>query len=168
VSRLRGAWLEPVMLVLLVGVAAYTFLKPDLGRVHAPTFALRHERMIGVAVGAALGFYDGFFGPGTGSFLIFTFVGLLGFDFLRASASAKVVNFATNVASLLVFASAGHVLWRYVWPMALCQMAGSLAGTRIALTRGNRFVRAAFLVVAAALIGRFAWDLVPRLSGRAS
>jgi uncharacterized membrane protein YfcA len=165
VSRLNGAWLEPVMLVLLVSVAIYTFARPDLGGVHAPAFALHHERIIGIAIGGAIGFYDGFFGPGTGSLLIFTFVGLLGFDFLRASASAKVVNFATNFASVVIFASTGHVLVSYAAPMAACQIAGSLTGSRMALRRGNRFVRGLFLVVATALIARFAWDVLwPMLS----
>ena len=160
VSFLQGAWLEPAMLVLLVGVALYTFNRPDLGHVHAPAFTVHRERSVGMLVGAALGFYDGFFGPGTGSFLIFMFVGLFGFDFLSASASAKVLNFATNLAALLLFASTGHVLVRYAVPMALCQVAGSFAGTRIAMTRCNRFVRVVFLVVATALIARFGWDVI--------
>jgi uncharacterized membrane protein YfcA len=159
VSHLRGAWIEPAMLVLLVGVAAYTWLRPNLGHLHAPALAPHRERSLGIVVGAALGFYDGFFGPGTGSFLIFTFVGLFGFDFLSASASAKVINFGTNLAALLLFASTGHVLIRYAAPMAVSQIAGSLAGTRLAMTQGNRFVRIVFLVVATALIARFAWDV---------
>jgi hypothetical protein len=164
VSALQGAWLEPLILVLLVAVAVYTFKRPDLGRLHAPTFALHHERLVGIAVGAAIGFYDGFFGPGTGSFLLFTFVGLFGFDFLTASASAKVVNFATNVAAVSWFASTGHVLVAYAAPMALCQIAGALAGTRLAIARGNRFIRAFFLVMASALIARFGWELLGRFA----
>jgi uncharacterized membrane protein YfcA len=163
VSYLPDTWLEPMLLVLLVGVAVYTFKRPDLGALHAPAFALHHERLIGIAVGAAIGFYDGFFGPGTGSFLLFTFVGLFGFDFLTASASAKVVNFATNVAAVSWFASTGHVLVSYAVPMAVCQIAGALTGTRIAIARGNRFVRALFLVVATGLIVRFAWEVVGKL-----
>ena len=132
------------------------------GQIHAPLHAGHHERAIGIAVGVVLGFYDGFFGPGTGSFLIFLFIGVFGFDFLHASASAKIVNFATNLAALLLFASTGHVWYRYAIPMAVCQMAGSLAGTRIAVLKGNRFVRALFLIVASGLIARFGWDLMTR------
>jgi uncharacterized membrane protein YfcA len=98
-----------------------------------------------------------------GSFLIFIFIGWFGFDFLSASASAKVINFATNLAAVILFAATGHVLYRYALPMAACQMAGSVTGTRVAMVKGNRFVRVVFLVVATVLIGRFAWDV-----GRAS
>lgn len=163
VSVLSGRVLEPAILVLLVGVAVYTLLRPDLGHLHAPAFTAHKERTLGIVVGAVLGFYDGFFGPGMGSFLIFTFIGLFGFDFLSASASAKVINFATNLAALILFASTGAVLYHYAVPMALCQMAGSIAGTRVAMKRGNRFVRLLFLVVSGALILRFGWQVV---SGR--
>jgi uncharacterized membrane protein YfcA len=110
-------------------------------------------------MGAVLGFYDGFFGPGMGSFLIFAFVGLFGFDFLSATASAKVINFATNLAALLLFASTGHVLYGYGLPMAACQIAGSMAGTSVAMRHGNGFVRLLFLVVSTALIARFGWEV---------
>jgi uncharacterized membrane protein YfcA len=166
VAHVDGRWLEPLILVLLVAVAVYTFRRPDLGRLHAPVFALSHERLVGMAVGAALGFYDGFFGPGTGSFLMFTFVGLFGFDFLTASASAKVINFSTNLAALAIFASTGHVLVSYALPMAAAQVAGSFAGTRVALAGGNRVVRVLFLAVATVLIARFGWDVLVLLLGR--
>jgi len=162
VSWFNRTMLEPVILALLVGVALYTFFKPDLGHLHAPAFTAHKERTLGLAMGAILGFYDGFFGPGMGSFLIFAFVGLFGFDFLSASASAKVINFATNLAALILFASTGHVLYHYALPMAACQIAGSVAGTRLAMRRGNRFVRVVFLVVSTALIARFGWDVVWR------
>ena len=163
VSMLSSIELQPAILVLLVGVAAYTLLRPDLGRLHAPAFTAHKERTVGIVVGAVLGFYDGFFGPGMGSFLIFTFVGLFGFDFLSASASAKVINFATNLAALTLFVSTGAVLYHYAVPMAVCQMGGSIVVTRVAMTRGNGFVRALFLVVSGALILRFAWQV---LAGR--
>ena len=157
VSTLSSDVLEPAVLVMLIGVTAYTLLKPDVGKLHAPAFTAHKERSIGIAMGALLGFYDGFFGPGMGSFLIFTFVGLFGFDFLSASASAKVINFATNLAALILFAATGHVLYQYALPMAACQIAGSVTGTRLAMKRGNAFVRVLFLVVAGALIVRFGW-----------
>lgn len=159
VAHFNRALLEPVILALLVLVAAYTFLRPDLGTLHAPAFAAHKERSLGLVMGAVLGFYDGFFGPGMGSFLIFTFVGLFGFDFLSATASAKVINFATNLAALLLFASTGHVLYGYGLPMAACQIAGSMAGTSVAMRHGNGFVRLLFLVVSTALIARFGWEV---------
>jgi uncharacterized membrane protein YfcA len=111
-------------------------------------------------MGAVLGFYDGFFGPGMGSFLIFAFVGLFGFDFLTASASAKVINFATNLAALVLFTATGHVLVEYAAPMAVCQILGSIVGTRLAMSKGNRFVRVLFLSVSAVLIARFGWEIL--------
>ncbi|MEO8071482.1 MAG: TSUP family transporter [Acidobacteriota bacterium] len=159
VAHLDRTFLEPLILVLLVAVTLYTFFKPDLGDLHAPALTPRRARGLGLVVGVALGFYDGFFGPGMGSFLIFIFVGVFGLDFLRASASAKVVNFATNLAALLLFASTGHVLYRVALPMAACQIAGSIAGVRLAMLKGNRFVRVVFLVVAMALIMKFGWDV---------
>ena len=156
VSHLDRGVLQPVILGLLAGVTIYTAVRPDIGQLHAPTFTAHRERSLGILVGALLGFYDGFFGPGMGSFLIFVFIGVFGFDFLSASASAKVINLATNLAALLLFASTGRVLYRYALPMAVAQMAGSVAGTRLALARGNRFVRVLFLVVATSLIAKLA------------
>jgi len=162
VTRLDRTALEPAILVLLIAVTLYTFFRPQLGQTHAPIYAGHHERAIGMSMGVVLGFYDGFFGPGTGSFLIFLFIGVFGFDFLHASASAKVVNFATNLSALVLFAATGHVWYRYAIPMAVCQMAGSLIGTRVAVLKGNRFVRVLFLVVASGLIARFGWELAAR------
>jgi hypothetical protein len=115
-----------------------------------------------VVVGAVIGFYDGFFGPGTGSFLIFAFIGLFGFDFLTASASAKVVNFATNLSAVAYFAATDNLLYRYGLPMAACNMAGAVLGARLALLKGNRFVRGFFLFVVGALILRFGWEVLGR------
>lgn len=160
VSRLDRAVLTPVILALLVIVTLYTFVKPELGQRHQPAFAAHHERLLGLGVGAGLGFYDGFFGPGMGSLLIFAFVGWFGFDFLVATASAKVVNAATNLSALLLFVATGRVLYRYALPMAVCQIAGSIAGTRLAILKGNRLVRLVFLLVAGALIARLTWQMV--------
>lgn len=162
VSLLKPEVLKPICLALLVGVAIYTFVRKDFGRLHAPRFTAHRERVFGVAVGAAIGFYDGFFGPGTGSFLIFAFIGLFGFDFLTASASAKVINFATNLAAIAYFAATGNVLYRYGLPMAACNVAGSLIGTRLALLKGNRFVRGFFLVIVTVMILRFGWEVLGR------
>ena len=105
-----------------------------------------------------LGFYDGFFGPGTGSFLVFVFVRFLGYDFLNASASAKLINVATNLAALILFSLKGHVWWHLALPMALANIAGSLLGTRLALKHGTGFVRVMFLLVVSALICKTSYD----------
>jgi uncharacterized membrane protein YfcA len=158
VSVLEGRILRPLVLGLLVLVALYTFANKNLGDRHAPRFALPRERQLGLLIGMAIGFYDGFFGPGTGSFLMFLFIGLFGFDFLTASASARVVNFATNLSAVLYFAATDHIFYRYAWPMAACNVLGSLLGTRLAILKGNRFVRALFLVVVSAMILRLGWE----------
>ena len=160
VSILSAAILKPLVLVLLVAVAVYTFARRDLGGLHAPRFADRHETWIGLLIGAVIGFYDGFFGPGTGSFLIFLFVGLLGFDFLTASASAKIINFATNLSAVGYFAATDRILYGYAVPMGMCNLVGSILGVRMAMWRGNRFVRWFFLAVVGVLILRYGWDVL--------
>lgn len=166
-ASLAGAWLVTVLspnylrkalpLILLV-VLGYTLLRKDLGRHHAPRFSGRAERSVACGIGAVIGFYDGFFGPGTGSFLVFLFVRLLGYDFLRASALAKLVNTATNVGALTLFVAKGHVLWHVVIAMALANAFGSLLGTRMALKHGTGFVRAVFILVVSALILKTGYD----------
>jgi uncharacterized membrane protein YfcA len=156
VSLLNPAVLRPLVLVLLVGVAIYVFLVKKLGLIHQPKHAPHKARWIGMIIGAAIGFYDGFFGPGTGSFLIFAFVGIFGFDFLAASASAKVVNWSTNLASLLYFTTHGNVLYDIGLAMAVSNVVGATLGTRVAIAKGSRFVRIFFLVIVCGLIAKLA------------
>jgi uncharacterized protein len=152
--------LKPVILVLLIGVAAYTLAQKNFGALHQPRFAAKHERFVAIAIGAALGFYEGFFGPGTGSFLIFAFVGLLGFNFLTASAAAKVINITTNIAATAWFAWSGNILYKLAIPMAICNVAGAWVGAHIAVKKGSAFLRIFFLCVIFVLICRFGWDVV--------
>lgn len=159
VSHFDAAAIRPLILMLLIAVFAYTLWKKDFGALHAPRLSARMQRLAGLGLGAALGFYDGFFGPGTGSFLIFAFVGLFGFSFLAASAAAKLVNLATNAAALAWFVPTGHVLYRAAIPMAACNIAGSWIGSHLAIRKGSGFVRSLFIVVVAALIARMGWDL---------
>jgi uncharacterized membrane protein YfcA len=158
VSHFDKNLVRPLVLALLVLMAVYTFWRKDFGSLHAPRLHGRRELLTGVALGAVLGFYDGFFGPGTGSLLLFAFVGLFGYDFLSASASAKVVNVATNVAGLAYFIWAGQVLYHIALPMAACNMLGSALGARLALRRGTGFVRMLFLVVVSGFILKLGWD----------
>lgn len=166
-GSLIGAWLvtqlpatplrRALPLVLLV-VLIYTLARKDLGREHAPRLSATHERLVAMTIGATIGVYDGFFGPGTGSFFVFLFVRWLGYDFLHASASAKLLNTATNFSALALFAATGHVWWEVAATMALANVAGSWAGTHLALRRGAGFVRGVFIVVVAALILRTGRD----------
>lgn len=158
VTRVPADLVRALLPFVLVAVAVYTFMKKDLGSVHAPVHSGLAERYWAIAIGAAIGFYDGFFGPGTGSFLIFLFVRFFGFDFLSASAAAKIVNVACNFSALLWFGYSGHLLWQLGLLMAGCQIVGSLVGTRLALKHGSGFVRKLFLFVVTALILKTAYD----------
>lgn len=162
-----GAWavhlanpavFRPLVAVLLVGVAVYTFIKKDFGAVPAPRFGPGARLVLSGVAGAAIGFYDGFVGPGTGSFLIFAFIGVFGCDFLLASATAKAINWATNAGALAFFIPAGNVLYGLALPMAACSVLGGLVGARTAIRKGSGFVRALFLAVVTAVIGKFLWD----------
>ncbi len=157
-SHLSRDAFRPVVLVVLVTMAAWTLWKKDFGALqHTPVAAAR-RRLVGFGVGATVGFYDGFFGPGAGSILIFLFVGLAGLSFLRASASAKIVNTATNLASLAYFAAHGNVRYAVALPMAACNLAGGVVGARVALWRGAGFVRVLFLAIVAALFLKIGYD----------
>ena len=167
VGSFLGAWLVTVISpdflrkslpVVLLLIFLYTLAKKELGHHHTPRFQGRPEMWATCAVGLVLGFYDGFFGPGTGSFLVFIFVRWLGYDFLNASASAKVLNIAANAAALALFAAKGHVWWHLVLPMAAANIVGSLLGTRLAMKHGAGFVRGMFIVVVGALIMKTSYD----------
>lgn len=157
VSLLPRAWAQPLVLVLLVLVAAFTLRRRDMGMVHAPQLSGRAAWVAGGVTGAVIGFYDGFFGPGTGAFLIFVFVRFFGYDFLHASANSKLVNATTNVAALAFFLPAGAILWVTAVVMACCNILGSTFGTRMAVSKGSGFVRQFFLILLAGMILRMGW-----------
>lgn len=166
-SLLPASVFRPLVLVLLVGVLLYTVLRPSLGSVQALRHTGRSHHVRAGAAGAGIGFYDGLVGPGTGSFLVFALVGLLGYSFLQASAKARIVNLATNLGALVVFIPQGAPLWGLGLAMGACNIAGAWVGARTAIARGSGFVRLVFLVVVGALILRLGWDVVSGLvSGR--
>jgi uncharacterized membrane protein YfcA len=160
VTLLNPAVLRPLVLILLIAVAIYVFLVKELGLIHKPRHAPHKARLFAMLIGAAIGFYDGFFGPGTGSFLIFAFVGIFGFDFLAASASAKALNWATNAASLLYFTTHGNVLYGIGLAMAASNVLGATLGTRVAIAKGSKFVRVFFLVIVCGLIAKVAQTML--------
>jgi len=158
VTLIDPSFLRRLLPFILLAVLLYTLAKKDLGRTHAPRHAQGRETLLACAIGAVIGWYDGFFGPGTGSFFIFLFVRLLGYDFLNASASAKLLNVATNLAAITLFAIKGHVWWKIGLTMAVANVLGSLIGTRLALKHGAGFVRGVFVVVVSALILKTGYD----------
>lgn len=155
-TRLPTALLRPVVMVLLVGVAAWTWTRRDFGAVRVRP---RGGAWLAIGIGGVIGVYDGFFGPGTGTFLIVLFVWALGLDFLGASASAKLVNVATNLAAILAFAAGDHIRWAWSLPMAAANVTGSLLGARLAIARGSPLVRRMFQLVIGLLLFKLGWDL---------
>lgn len=158
VALLPNDMLRPLVLLLLIIVVAYTFVRKDFGSVDENRQHSARDAYGALLLGAALGFYDGFFGPGTGSFLIFLYVRFFGLDFLRASSAAKIVNVASNGAALVYFGATGHVLWMMAVVLAACNIIGALLGSHLAVRHGSGFVRWVFLAVAAALIAKFGYD----------
>jgi uncharacterized membrane protein YfcA len=158
VTVVSGGFLRKALPFVLLAVLVYTLVKKEMGRHHAPRFSGRAEVLAACTVGGVFGFYDGFFGPGTGSFMVFLFVRWLGYDFLNASASAKLINTATNLAALALFAYKGHVWWHFALTMAVANVLGSVLGTRLALRHGAGFVRVVFIGVVSALILKTGFD----------
>ncbi len=170
-GSLAGAWMvtvaDPSLLrkmlpFILLALFLYTLAKKDLGGLHAPCHTAKRETFIASTIGLMIGWYDGFFGPGTGSLLVFFFVRLLGYDFLHASAAAKLLNVATNLSALMIFISKGYIWWRLGLLMAVANIAGSLIGSRLALKHGAGFVRVVFIVVVGALILKTTYDAFVR------
>jgi uncharacterized protein len=151
---------RPLVPIMLLAVLIYVLWRKDLGGEHAPRAFSGSHHLAGAALIAAIGLYDGFFGPGTGSLLIFVFVRCYGYDFLHAGAAARAVNVATNAAALSYFASHGLVLWYVGGAMAVCNIVGATVGARLALRGGSAFVRQAFIVIVSLLILRTAWTAI--------
>lgn len=160
VSLVPKEVMEYVVLFVLVVMAIYTFAKKDLGRIHSSAKCGSREILLGVFFGGVVGFYDGIFGPGSGSFLLFIFVKYFGYDFLNASASAKLVNLGTFSAALLFFIPSGHVLWMVGGLVAVCNMVGALTGTFLALRYGSGLIRILFLLLLMFLIGRMGLSIL--------
>ena len=158
VSWLPKDVVRPLVLLLLVVVLVYTVARPEFGTLAGSRLARAREWRLALAAGAVLGFYDGFFGPGAGSFMIFAFVRWFRLDFLHASGAAKIVNLATNAAALAYFVPSGHVLWGIGLGMATFNILGAILGARLALRHGSGFVRGSFVVVASLLILRLGYD----------
>jgi uncharacterized membrane protein YfcA len=158
-SLLPSSVLKPVILVLIVLIAIYTFRKKDFGhheKLNVPEGKLPYWA---AGTGAFLGFYNGFIGPGTGSLLVFAFVSIIGYNFLKASAISKVVNVISDVSSLIFFFIHKTIIFKLAFPMMACNVAGSYLGSRLAVLRGNTFIRKVFLAVITGIVVRFAWDV---------
>jgi uncharacterized protein len=155
-----NSFMKPVLLVVLSIVAVYTYSKKSFGQHSEITLSPKKEIALAAVCAVLIGFYDGFIGPGTGSFLVLAFVGVLGFDFLKASAHAKLVNLSTNLGSIFLFLLKGKIIWAIALPMAGSNALGGFVGARLAIARGNSFIRVFFLIVVVGTLLRFLWDVI--------
>lgn len=158
-THISDRWMKPLLLVVLAGVAVYTYTKKNFGQHTIKELSGKRLWIYVIIISLGMGLYDGCIGPGAGSFLILAFISLLGWDFLHASAHAKLLNLATNAGSILLFLLKGTIIWKFAVPMAICNGIGGIAGARTALARGNRFIRYFFLAVVLATLLRFAWEI---------
>jgi uncharacterized membrane protein YfcA len=159
VTIISNKFMKPIIFCVLIAVAIYTYTKKNFGTAVAKDIHPKHELLYSAFFALAIGLYDGFIGPGAGSFLVLFFIGALGFDFLKASAHAKFVNLATNIGSIIYFGGSEHILYHYAIPMAVFNISGSYIGSKLAIARGNTFIRIFFLLVVAGTIIRFGYDI---------
>lgn len=158
-TKVHNDFMKPLLLVVLTLIAIYTFTKKDFGIHQAKGHTLKRQLFLSIIMSICLGFYDGFIGPGTGSFLVLGFVSVLGFDFLHASANAKMVNLATNFGSICLFVLKGKIIWAIAIPMAICNAIGGFVGAKLAIKKGNGFIRVFFLIVVIGTLIRFGYDV---------
>ncbi len=159
VSKISNSFMKPVIFCILIVVAIYTYSKKNFGTAITKNIEPKKEMIYGALFATVVGFYDGFIGPGTGSFLVIFFIATLGYDFLKASAHAKFVNLATNIGSIIYFGGSGHILYQYAIPMAAFNITGSFLGARLAIMKGNTFIRIFFLLIVVGTIIRFGYDI---------
>lgn len=159
-----AAFLNYMLVILIPGMTLLTLLRKDIGQKdHSARLKLGYRIGLGLVAGLVIGFYDGFFGPGTGTFLILIYAVLLRYDFVVANANTKVVNLASNVAAVVTFAVAGKILYAIAIPGALCGIAGNLLGARLVIKKGNRLIRVIFILALILLLGRVLSNLLARL-----
>ena len=149
---------RPLILSLLILVSLYTFFRPHLGLEEKLRFSRQKTKVIVALCGLLIGFYDGIFGPGTGTFLIFLLVGLIGYAFIKASATAKIVNIATNLGAIISFHFTGHIWWKLGFALAIANVTGGILGSKLAIKGGSKLVRKFFLVVSVILIAKVGYD----------
>ena len=159
-SMLPSSVLKPIILALIIAIAVHTYLKKDFGQHERLRIDAQRLPLWAAGIGALLGFYNGFVGPGTGSLLMFGFVSVIGYNLLTASAVSKVVNVIADVASLVFFITHKYVLFHIALPIMVFNVAGSYVGSHMAMLRGNAFIRKVFLVVVAGIVLRFGWDVL--------
>lgn len=165
-GSMLGAWivhlmnpelLKPLMILMLGAVALYTIFKKDWGSISQIKQLSKTKFVLFLVVITAIGFYDGFLGPGTGSFLIFAFL-IVGYDFLKAAGNAKLLNFGSNIGALMMFAFLGQINIAYGLVMGIAQILGAICGSKYAIKRGSSYVRSLFITVTIVLLAKNSYD----------
>ena len=158
-TQVSNDFMKPLLLIVLTVLVVYTFMKKNFGQHQEKLMTMKQQLWYAVIISITVGFYDGFIGPGTGSFFVVAFVSVLGLDFLHASANAKMVNLATNFGSICLFLLKGKIIWAMALPMAGCNALGGFLGAKLAIQKGNGFIRMFFLIVVIGTLIRFAYDV---------
>lgn len=158
-TQVHNDFMKPILLMVLSLVAIYTYSKKNFGNQVVKNHSTKKHFFYAILIAIIIGSYDGFIGPGAGSFLVLAFISVLGFDFLHASANAKMVNLATNFGSIVFFLLHGSIIWSIAIPMAIFNALGGIAGAKLALHKGNQFIRLFFLLVVIATLIRFSYDV---------
>ncbi len=158
-SMVSNKYMKPIIFIVLCGVAIYTYTRKQFGQEKTKTLTSTQNWIRSITISLIIGFYDGFIGPGAGSFLVLAFIAVLGHDFLHASAHAKLVNLATNLGSILLFVLKGSIIWSIAIPMAVSNALGGILGARTAIAKGNQFIRIFFLLVVFGTLLRFGYDI---------
>jgi uncharacterized protein len=158
-TKVSNDFMKPVLLGILTLVAIYTFIKKDFGNHTEKKHSESQQILFSCMVALVVGFYDGFIGPGGGSFFVLGFIVILGFNFLQATTYAKLANGSTNLASIIILIIKGKIIWTLAIPMAIAATIGSLLGARYALTKDNSFIRKFFLCIVIIVLLRFAYDV---------
>lgn len=164
-TLVSNRYMKPVILVVLILVAIFTYTKKNFGQHKTKHLTHQQELVYSFLISLVIGFYDGFIGPGAGSFLVLSFITFMGMDFLHASANAKLVNLSTNAGSIVLFLLKGSIIWTIALPMAVCNGVGGIIGAKLAITKGNQFIRIFFIIMITATLIRFGYDVLIGLLG---
>ncbi len=158
--KLSAEFLNYLLIFLIPLITILTFVRKELGNFdNSHLLKIGYRLALGGVAGLVIGFYDGFFGPGTGTFLILIYSAILHYDFVRANGNTKVVNLASNVAALITFAQAGQIWYPIAIPAAVCGIAGNLLGSKMVVLRGNKLIRQVFLLALILLLGRVLFNV---------
>ena len=154
------SFLQPLVLILILAIVIYTFFSKSLGEEDNFNGFTKKNLFLSILLGFSLGFYDGFFGPGTGTFLVFGFINILGLNFLKASANARVLNFVSNISALVTFALSGNINYLIGIPVCILMILGAKIGTRLAINKGNKIIKPIFITMAMAVAVKMLFQII--------